>query len=70
MQIQEKIGSQIRARREEIGMSQRELADEIEVSRQYMNGIETGRRNVSMNVLGRIATALNGLKIELYDANG
>ncbi len=41
------------------GMTQEELAFETEIDLTYMGGIERGKRNPSLLVMGRIAKALS-----------
>ena len=52
------LGRRIRALRQEKSWSQERLADEADVHRTYMWGIEQGRRNPSLRHLTRIASAL------------
>ena len=53
------VGKRIRQIRKEKGWSQEYLADEAEIHRTYMWGIEAGRRNPSLKHLTRIADALD-----------
>jgi transcriptional regulator with XRE-family HTH domain len=53
------LGEQIRARRNDLGVSQTALGDLAGVSRNYISLIERGRaRNVSLDILGRLSIAL------------
>lgn len=52
------LGRRIRALREEKRWSQERLADEADVDRSYMSGIERGVRNVSVLNLAKVAKAL------------
>jgi transcriptional regulator with XRE-family HTH domain len=52
------VGKRIRELRKRKGWSQERLADESEMHRSYMWGIEQGRRNPSLRHLSRIAYAL------------
>lgn len=54
-----RIGSMIAGRRIELGYSIRELAEKCGVSYQNITKIEHGRYNVSIDILGKIADALN-----------
>ena len=56
--IQARLGAQIKARREKAGLSQGALADASGVHRTYVNQVEGGHRNISVNLLVRMATAL------------
>lgn len=60
------LGSQIKKRRQEIGMSQESLAEKADISRNYLSIIERGEaRNVSTGVLSQLATALGATPAEL-----
>ncbi len=52
------LGKRIRARREELGLSQEQLADMASMDRTYVGGIERGERNPSLKNLARLASAL------------
>ncbi len=49
----------IRRKREEIGMSQTELAERSGLHRTYINNIERGTKNISIESVKKIADALN-----------
>lgn len=53
------LGSAIRARREEQGLSQQKLALMIGSSKSHIWRIESGRVSVGLDDLGRIADALD-----------
>ena len=55
--------SRVRALREQRGWSQAQLADELDVSRQTVNAIETGKYDPSLPLAFAIG-ALFGLRIE------
>ncbi|WP_296012564.1 helix-turn-helix transcriptional regulator [uncultured Adlercreutzia sp.] len=62
MNIEEKrraLGGAIRARRDEQGISQQQLALMIGSSKSHIWRIETGRVGVGLDDLGRIADALD-----------
>lgn len=53
------ISERIRRKREQVGLSQTELAQQSEISRTYLSLIERGEaKNISLNVLSRLAVAL------------
>ena len=53
------MGIKIKERREELGMTQEELAQKSGVSRQTISSLETGKyENVLIGTLAAIATAL------------
>ena len=53
------IGNRIKQLRKIENLSQEALANLAEVERAYMNGVETGKRNVSVKLLSKIILALN-----------
>ena len=54
----ERLGLRVRHLRTRRGMTRRTLADQSNVSERYLADLESGRGNVSIRLLGRIATAL------------
>lgn len=52
------FGAAVRARREDLGLSQEEFAHRAEVDRTYASGIERGVRNPTLRVMARMAKAL------------
>lgn len=61
------IGARIRAERTRCGISQRQLALMTGTSRSYLWRIETGAADVGIDVLIRIAKALDVLTRNLID---
>jgi len=49
--------------RRDKGLSQEELAHRARVHQTYLSGVEGGKRNPSIDVLGRVAAAL-GVDVE------
>lgn len=56
--IRERFGDAVRARREELGMTQEDLADKAGIHRTYLSDIERGSRNLSLINIERVAAAL------------
>ena len=56
MSLQQNIGVALRALRAQKGISQERLALETGIGRRYMSDIENGRRNVSLEIIEKIAT--------------
>lgn len=54
-----RFGSEVRAARERAGKRQGEFAAEIEISRQHLTNVETGRRRARAAIYWRIANALD-----------
>ena len=52
------FGRRLRALRERRGLSQEALADEADLDRTYVSGVERGRRNISLLSIYRLARAL------------
>ncbi|MBE9232644.1 helix-turn-helix transcriptional regulator [Cuspidothrix issatschenkoi LEGE 03284] len=57
--IQKKFGSRLRQIRQNIGLSQEELAHLSNLDRSYVGGVERGERNISLVNIHKIADALN-----------
>ena len=55
MSLQQNIGVALRALRAQKGVSQEKLALETGIGRRYMSDIENGRRNVSLEIVEKIA---------------
>ena len=66
MDIKLKVGQRIKVLRKEIGLSQEALALKAEVDRTYVTDVENGRRNVSVEILERIISALEVSFIEFF----
>lgn len=49
----------MRARREELDLSQEELGFRADLDRTYISGIERGVRNPTLKIIGRLAKALS-----------
>lgn len=56
--IRERFGFAVRARREELGLTQEEFAERARIHRTYVSDIERGSRNVSLVNIERVAAAL------------
>lgn len=54
----QELGRRIRTARSALGFSQEELAYESHIDRSYIGGVERGERNITFNVLCKIAAAL------------
>jgi transcriptional regulator with XRE-family HTH domain len=64
--IAEEVGQAIRAKREELGVSQEELAKRIGKHVQMVHRYETGKANVSWAVLDAVAQALETSPLALF----
>jgi transcriptional regulator with XRE-family HTH domain len=63
-EIKCKFGQRLRALRERMGVSQETLAEKAGLDRTYISSIERGKRNVSLENIARLSTAL---KVEIKD---
>jgi transcriptional regulator with XRE-family HTH domain len=59
MDIKQKIGQQIKNLREASSMSQKDLAYSSDLDRSYIASVESGKRNISIVNIEKIAMALN-----------
>ena len=58
MNLQEQFGKRVKELRLAKGLSQEALALKAEIDRTYMTSVENGKRNVSIQNIGRIISAL------------
>lgn len=70
MKLRIVVGENIRALREGVGLAQDELAHRAEIHPTYLSGVETGKRNITLNVLERIAKALGVAEEDLVRRSG
>lgn len=59
MNLQKQIGENIRSLRNAIGISQEKLAELSDLDRTYVQSIEKGNRNISVEVLLKLSRGLN-----------
>lgn len=59
------VGNNIKKYRKKLGISQEALAENAGLHRTYIGGIERGERNITLDSLQVIATALNVAPVEL-----
>lgn len=59
MNIKLKFGNKIKELRKEKGLSQEKLANLAEIDRTYLPTIEKGERNVSIEIIEKLAIALD-----------
>jgi transcriptional regulator with XRE-family HTH domain len=58
MDVRKRLSRNLIRLRGELGWSQEELADQANVHRTYVSGVERGLRNPTVTVLERLAKAL------------
>lgn len=61
------IGSRIRDRRKELGMSQEELAEKLYTSKQMISAYENDKTEIKVSVLRELVVALNTSTSYLVD---
>ena len=61
----EKFGRRVRARRKQLGLTIDKLAVKSGVSSAYISHIESGKRDVSLEMIGKLAAGLDVLPAEL-----
>ena len=68
MDLKQKVGQRIRQLRKELNLSQEALALKAEVDRTYVTDVEAGRRNVSLEIMGRLIIALEVSVAEFFNS--
>lgn len=66
MDIKSKVGKRIKEIREIKNMSQKDLAYTSDIDRSYIASVESGKRNISIINLEKIAIALDVSLSELF----
>jgi len=61
------LGRMIRRKREELGLTQEQLAEKADLHWTFISGVERGVRNISVLKLHRIAMALNTTLRDLFE---
>lgn len=61
------VAANVRKLRVERKLTQEQLAHDAEIDLTYLGGIERGRRNPSVDVLGRLAKALGRHPRQFFD---
>lgn len=68
MDIKQKVGLRIKELRAQKEMSQEEVANTADMERSFMTHIESGRRNISVETLQRILSALGVSFKDFFDS--
>ncbi len=66
MDIKQKVGARIKELRKD--RSQEDIANTAEMERSFMTHIENGRRNISIETLQRVLTALDISFKDFFDS--
>jgi transcriptional regulator with XRE-family HTH domain len=64
--IRERFGFAIKTRREELNLTQEDLADKAGIHRTYLSDVERGSRNLSLINIERLAAALSISMSDLF----
>ena len=64
--VRERFGRAVKGRREELGLTQEDLADRAGIHRTYLSDVERGARNLSLVNVERLALALTLTLAELF----
>jgi transcriptional regulator with XRE-family HTH domain len=67
MDIRKKVGTRIRELRLQMKISQEALANIAEIDRTYMTSVENGKRNISVQLLSKIISALGTTYQEFFN---
>ena len=67
MEIQVLVGLRIKELRNQLGISQEELANRAELDRTYITSVEKGRRNISLGTLEKITKQLGCTMHEFFN---
>lgn len=67
MDVRSRLGANVKRLREQLGLSQEQLAFDAEMHRTYVSGIERGVRNPTVTVLERLAIALKTKSADLLN---
>ena len=64
--VRERFGFAVKGRREELGLTQEDLAEKAGIHRTYLSDVERGSRNLSLINIERLAGALSLRMSELF----
>lgn len=67
MDIKLLVGKRVKELRNKLGVSQEELADLAGLDRTYITSVESGRRNISIVNIEKLAKALNVTLAEFFN---
>lgn len=65
--LAQKFGATVVQLRKAQGFSQEQFANMAEIDRHYMSDIENGRRNISLDIIEKIAKTLNIKVSKLFE---
>ncbi|KXA43087.1 MULTISPECIES: helix-turn-helix domain-containing protein [Staphylococcus] len=62
-----KFGQNIKQIRKQRNLTQKQLADQIEISQSYLSDIESGRKNLSIKTVKKLADSLGLSVTDLFN---
>lgn len=65
--VRERFGTAVKFRREELGLTQEDLAEKAGIHRTYLSDIERGTRNLSLINIEKLAAALSMSMAKLFE---
>ena len=66
--VRERFGFAVKLRREQLGLTQEDLAEKAGIHRTYLSDVERGTRNLSLLNIERLAAAMVVTMAELFAA--
>lgn len=66
MDIKMRVGLRVKQLRNKLGISQEELADRVGLDRTYITSVESGKRNISIINVEKLANCLNVSLAEFF----
>src|SRR5258707_749621 len=66
--VRERFGTAVKFRREELGLTQEDLADRAGIHRTYLSDVERGTRNLSLINIEKLAAALSVTMSKLFES--
>lgn len=66
--VRERFGTAVKFRREELGLTQEDLADKAGIHRTYLSDVERGTRNLSLVNIEKLAAALSVTMSKLFES--
>lgn len=70
LKIAKQLGERIKELRKKTGLSQEKFALKIDMDRTYFATVESGKRNISLQNIEKIANGLNVTISELFEGIG
>ena len=64
--MRERFGFALKSRREELGLTQEDLAEKAGIHRTYLSDVERGSRNICLLNIERVAAGLSMPMSELF----